>query len=272
MSSKTNRVTPSHATSGRDKRKVSSKEDSNKGSGHGHATKGAGAARQTTTGSGSGSNTKPKPQGDKAAKDSSSSPNKKGHRPGGSPNGSSNGSSGGSPDGKSKKDKKTKEELLEYQALSVIVFKGFPYDSKDKRHCALFIEHLDATGHVWRRNMIDIEGSEGHWRGRESVDRDPERSLQCDAKLPIRTFMVGLGTQGRNDRQLRNSIYNAPINNDWDEWNCQSWVDGALRRLVRANLLTENEAEAAISVALDWVVRAEFEPRAIAGSNSNELA
>ncbi|KAK4247485.1 hypothetical protein C7999DRAFT_41253 [Corynascus novoguineensis] len=240
MFGRTNRVTPSHTTSGGTNRSISSRDASTRGSGPGHATHGSGAAPRQAA-SGSSSSTKSKTQGDKGKGSSSSSSTTKGHRSGGSSGGSSGSSSGGNGK-KDKKDKKAEEELPEYQELYVIVFRGATYDSYNKRHCALLIKHLDAAGHVWRLNMIDIEGAERRWRVRQSVNRDPEGSAQFEAKVPVKSFMVGHGAQGQNDRRLRDSIYNAPINNENPEWNCQSWLEGALNRLKFAGFLTEEEA------------------------------
>jgi hypothetical protein len=269
MFGRTNRTTPSQTVSsgGGTKRTVSSKGTSKKISSH--ATEGSGAApRQTTSGSSSSTTGKSKPQGDKGKTNSSSSSSSttKGHRS--TPSGGSSGSSSSGQVKKDKKDKKTGEESPEYQELVVIVFKNPSHDSYNKRHCALLIKHLDAAGRPWRRNMIDIGGYETRWRVRESVDRDPLGSASFLGSERVKSFLIGYGTQGRNDRQLRNSIYNAPIDNDWVEWNCQNWLMGALYRLVAAGFLSKAEADAAISAAFDLVLHEnEHAPIALSGTS-----
>ncbi|KAL2160742.1 hypothetical protein VTH06DRAFT_939 [Thermothelomyces fergusii] len=160
-----------------------------------------------------------------------------------------------------KKDGPTEgEEPLEFQNLSVIVYQGASYDSYNKRHCALAIEHKDEAGNRWRLNTIDIEGVSRRWRVREAVDRDPWQSRSFYGAYLVKSFTVGRGAGARADRQLRDSIYNARINNDDEEWNCQNGLEEALKRLKAARFLTDEEVEAALSAALNMVLEAPDEP------------
>ncbi|KAK3939230.1 hypothetical protein QBC46DRAFT_342815 [Diplogelasinospora grovesii] len=235
-------------------RSTSSGDTSTRGSGHGHTTHGSGSGGHSK-GWGKGSSSKT--HGDKG-KDSSSKTSKTHHSTGG---GSSGSSSGGGGDKKGKK--KKAPEPPEYQALSVIVFRGFPHDSYNKRHCGLFIEHQNDANGTWRRNMIDIEGAANMWHVRESVNRNPLNSPLFAAKLPVKVFTVGNGAEGQANRSLRDSIYNAPINNSDSEWCCQNWLEGALTRLIAAGYLSEAEKEAALNAAFDVLLQAPLQPLSI---------
>ncbi|AEO62083.1 hypothetical protein MYCTH_2313031 [Thermothelomyces thermophilus ATCC 42464] len=258
MFGRTNRATPSRTTSGGTARSVSS---SNRGSGNGYATNSSvTATRRAASGSGPSTQSKTQGGGNKSSStasstsSSSTSSTGNGYRSSGSARSTSNRN-----DKKDKKDGTEEEELAEYQKLYVIVFSNGSYDSYNKRHCALLIEHENAAG-LWRRNMIDIEGAECMWRVRESVNRNPRNSVNYHGAFPVKSFMVGHGAQGRSDRQLRDSIYNARIDNEDPEWNCQNWLEGALHRLRAARFLTNEEVESAINAALDMVLEAPREP------------
>ncbi|KAL2185624.1 hypothetical protein L209DRAFT_773869 [Thermothelomyces heterothallicus CBS 203.75] len=249
MFGETNRATPSRTTSGGAMRSVSS---SNRGSGNGHATNSSVTATRHAA-SVSGPSTHSSTASTTTSSTTSSTGN--GSRSGGSARSTSNRN-----DKKDEKDGTEEEERPEYQKLYVIVFKGASYDSYNKRHCALTIEHRDYADKRWRLNTVDIEGAERMWRVRESVNWDPWNSRTFYGAFLVKSFMVGHGAQGRNDRRLRDSIYNARIDNEDPEWNCQSWLEGALHRLRAARFLTNEEAEAAISAALDIVLEAPREP------------
>jgi hypothetical protein len=184
--------------------------------------------------------------------------------------GSSGGSSSGHGDKKGKSSAAAESEPLEYQRLSVVVFKNIDWDSYNKRHCALYIQHYnDQSAVPWRLNMIDIEGAEQMWSVRESENRDPEQSVSFARQLVIKDFPVGAGKTGQADRSLRNDIYNAPINNSNKEWNCQLWLDGALRRLRRAGWLTEQEVNEALDRTDYVLLEAPFQPKSATGANGS---
>ncbi|KAL2149783.1 hypothetical protein VTH82DRAFT_8435 [Thermothelomyces myriococcoides] len=108
--------------------------------------------------------------------------------------------------------------------------------------------------------MIDIEGAERNWSVRESVNRDPRKSMQYYGQYRVKTFSVGHGVAGRNNTQLHDSIYNSRIDNNDEEWNCQNWLEDTLLRLKAARFLTEGEVEAALDAAFDMVLAAPQEP------------
>lgn len=139
------------------------------------------------------------------------------------------------------------------QVLSIVLFKGGTQDDKNNRHCALLIEHIGEDGLVWERNMIDIEGYGQNWSRRESWGRNPEGSKLFLAKIKLKTIYANAADPW-NDHRLRASIWNVGINNVDEEWNCQKWLEDALKRLTAAKYITSEEAEISFGQALDIIL------------------
>ncbi|KAL2191072.1 hypothetical protein L209DRAFT_33671 [Thermothelomyces heterothallicus CBS 203.75] len=73
------------------------------------------------------------------------------------------------------------------QKFSIVIYKGAPHDSYDKRHIALFIEYFDQSGDPWGTDLIDIHGIVTRWalghtenRGSSSKNGKSTSTQQAD--------------------------------------------------------------------------------------------
>ncbi|KAL2160655.1 hypothetical protein VTH06DRAFT_1343 [Thermothelomyces fergusii] len=164
-----------------------------------------------------------------------------------------------------------KAEQPATQKLSIIIYKGTPYDSYDRRHTALFIEYLDPSGDPLGTDLIDIHGIVTRWTLRHTEDRDPTGSMSYGGSVPVKEWEVDVDEAGRFSRRLRDDIINTRIDNDDLEFNCHKWLENAMRRLRFAGWLTKPEEEKSLSDAFDLILEAPEQPLTLPGANGTLL-
>ncbi|KAL2151832.1 hypothetical protein VTH82DRAFT_5016 [Thermothelomyces myriococcoides] len=157
------------------------------------------------------------------------------------------------------------------QKLSIIIYKGAPHDSYDKRHTALFIEYFDKSGDPSGTDLIDIHGIVKKWALRHTVNRDPTGSMSYGGSVVVKEWEVDVDETGRSSRRLRDDIINTRIDNEDLEFNCQKWLENAMKRLKLAGWLTEMEEEKSLSDAFDLILQAPEQPLSFPGANGSLL-
>jgi hypothetical protein len=73
---------------------------------------------------------------------------------------------------------------------------------------------------------------------RDGTKLDLHSEVQnLSVELQLRQFY---GVPPPQDLTIRNILYNTPINNSEQSWNCQHWITDGLRRLQEADIIPEN--------------------------------
>ena len=142
----------------------------------------------------------------------------------------------------------------ETQALSIIYFKGFTVQTDiNERHCALAIDHVNSSQFVWRRNMLDIEGSAKQWSFRESADRNLDGSRLIPKRLHVKDMPID-SQDPWSEGKLRDCIASVAMDNADDEWNSQAWLLDCLKALAAAGFLARKDVMAHFDQACDIMV------------------
>ncbi|KAI0198793.1 hypothetical protein F4808DRAFT_462375 [Astrocystis sublimbata] len=153
--------------------------------------------------------------------------------------------------------------------LSIIVFTGDPVDAPQFRHTGLLIHTLSTSTStsgsvILQERYLQVQGSAGFFARDESVDADPApASSELFAGLvPVATIPVPATVKHKNGiladmrSRLRKTIWDTPVNNSENAWNCQSWVGDALYGCVRKGLVGREEVERAIDGMVDLILLA----------------
>lgn len=113
--------------------------------------------------------------------------------------------------------------------ISIAVFKGDPVDCQRYRHTSLFITFANQDPSV----IIHVVGPPGEFEFDTQDGYDPSRD-QSLAKL----VDVGpLSVESTRD-QITQILRRVPIENEDREFNCQTWVEGALKKFRELGMLT----------------------------------
>jgi hypothetical protein len=114
--------------------------------------------------------------------------------------------------------------------ISIAVFKGDPVDCQRYRHTSLFITFANHDPST----VFHVVGPPGEFEYDIQVGYDPSGD-QSLAKL----VDVGLLSVESTRNQIIQILRRVPIENEDREFNCQTWVEGALKKLREMGMLTD---------------------------------
>ena len=130
-------------------------------------------------------------------------------------------------------------------SLSIIVYKGSPIDASKYRHTALFLEFPDTT-----TLLLHVTGASGFFQAEVKSDEDPSKS-----KKFVQKILVG-EIQKHEKVGIESTIISTPVNNSDCSWNCQNWIDDALKKLSDRQWITSDAHSKAIDAMAEVIVEA----------------
>ncbi|KAI7364197.1 hypothetical protein KC354_g5885 [Hortaea werneckii] len=135
--------------------------------------------------------------------------------------------------------------------ISVVVYRGEPLDYPHYRHTALWIRFRDDESFPY---LAHIVGSPRDYKFETRQSEDPTRSL-----LFARLISVGWLSATWTPSVLEQLFPSIPINNRDIEFNCQTWVERALKLLRDSAALTPAEYDLGVNGMVDAIAEAEDE-------------
>ncbi|KAF2136063.1 uncharacterized protein K452DRAFT_292716 [Aplosporella prunicola CBS 121167] len=135
--------------------------------------------------------------------------------------------------------------------VSIAVFKGDPVDYQIFRHTMLWFRFADQLPPV----SIDVMGPPQEFQFQVRENYDPSQSRDFAKEVSVGYLRVAM-----TKPQLVNLISQTPLENSNPEFNCQVWVEAALKRLQAQNYISEDEYRAGVDGMVDAIMEARDEP------------
>jgi hypothetical protein len=135
-------------------------------------------------------------------------------------------------------------------SISILVFKGEPLDYQRYRHTSLHISFTDDQDPF----VAHAVGPPGEY---EFQIRKPYDSTESQGI--VRTVRVDNSLVSVGRAQLINVLRAVPVRNRDAEFNCQIWVEAALRRLRDLRLLSSEAYTEGVDGMVDVIAEAEDE-------------
>lgn len=130
----------------------------------------------------------------------------------------------------------------------VSVHKGDLLDSSKFRHTALWFVPEDDTSHYY----YHVTGAKQDFAFERRCNFDPTTSQSFATKVEL-----GQTEQALTASELTRQMESVVVANDNVEFNCQQWVDMALRRLREVGYLTAAQYDTGMNGMIDAIMEAE---------------
>jgi len=134
--------------------------------------------------------------------------------------------------------------------ISIAVFKGDPLDCQRYRHTSLFITFANQDPSV----IVHVVGPVGEFEFDTQDGCDPSQD-QSLAKL----VDVGLLSVPTSKVQLVQILRTVPVVNQDREFNCQTWVEAALKKFEELGMLTDALYTQGVDEMVDVIAEAKDE-------------
>lgn len=134
--------------------------------------------------------------------------------------------------------------------ISIVVRKGSPLDYQQYRHTAFWIRFSDGSPAM----MIHITGTVGLFEFVAEEASDPTAITGFARKIDVGHLRVSA-----TSAQVTRALEEVPINNRDREFNCQTWIEGALKMLADRGYLGKRDYEHGLNGMVDAIAEAEDE-------------
>lgn len=134
--------------------------------------------------------------------------------------------------------------------IHIAIHRGDPVDFSKYRHTGIWCVPEDGSSHYY----YHVKGLTGEFVFERRKDFDPTTSRTFAKKVE-----VGKTKHSLTSSELASQMESVPVANNDAEFNCQQWVDYALRTLYHAGFLTEEQYSAGLNEMLDATMEAEDE-------------
>jgi hypothetical protein len=134
--------------------------------------------------------------------------------------------------------------------IYIAVHKGDPVDFSKYRHTGLWCVPVDGSSNYY----YHVRGSLPDFRFEQLTDFDPTTSKTFTKKVE-----VGKTKRSLTSDELTEQMVSVDVLNNDAEFNCQQWVDFALRKLCDAGNLTEEQYNSGLNGMIDVMMEAEDE-------------
>lgn len=137
--------------------------------------------------------------------------------------------------------------------ISIIVCKGSPLDYQQYRHTAFWIQFDDPS--TTPAIMAHITGTAGMFQFEfQETNSDPTSSSNFAKQIEV-GFLITPATPS----QLRLVLQRIPIDNWSREFNCQTWIERALKTLMVDGCISASAYERGLDGMVDAIAEAEDE-------------
>ncbi|GAO20025.1 hypothetical protein UVI_02042580 [Ustilaginoidea virens] len=137
--------------------------------------------------------------------------------------------------------------------IYIAVQKGDPVDFSKYRHTGIWCVPEDGSSHYY----YHVKGLTGEFIFERRKNFDPTASRTFAKRVKVGTTRHSL-----TPSELAIQMESVPVANNDPEFNCQQWVDYALRALCHANYLTAEQYSAGLNEMLDAAMEAKDESSA----------
>lgn len=134
--------------------------------------------------------------------------------------------------------------------VSIIVHKGDPLDWPEYRHTALWLRSDDGSPAL----IVHIIGASGTFEFQIRPDSHPDED-----KLYVRTVDVGHLDGAMSAAQVVEALQRVGIDNRDREFNCQTWVERALKEFVVAGWLAGDVYEQGVDGMVEGISEALYQ-------------
>lgn len=132
--------------------------------------------------------------------------------------------------------------------ISIIIYKGSPLDYPQYRHTALWLQFADRSPSL----IIHVVGPSG---GFEFECKQNSRPWE-DQSL-AKTVDVGHLTVATTPSQIAQTLQRIPVDNGDREFNCQTWIETALKRFRDSGDLSYEAYDKGLDSMVDAIAEAE---------------
>lgn len=133
--------------------------------------------------------------------------------------------------------------------ISIIVYKGTPYDYQRYRHTALCFQCIG-----WPTVLTHIVGPFGKFEFEHKEISSPSRSAKFASRIEVGDI-IGPATI----LHIVEALQGVPVNNDDPEFNCQLWTDSALLCLKALHYISDDMYNRGLDGMVDAIIEAEDE-------------
>ncbi|KXT00466.1 hypothetical protein AC578_1941 [Pseudocercospora eumusae] len=134
--------------------------------------------------------------------------------------------------------------------INIIVYKGSPLDYTQYRHTALWLRFADGSPSLLAHIIGPLGGFIFEWK---------QSSKPWETQRYAKTVDVGCLTVAATPTQTVQALQSTPIKNRDREFNCQTWVENALKRLKDAGFLSEEAYSKGVDGMVEAIAEAEAE-------------
>ncbi|KAF2189113.1 hypothetical protein K469DRAFT_564191 [Zopfia rhizophila CBS 207.26] len=134
-----------------------------------------------------------------------------------------------------------------YFDVTIAVFVGEPLDYQKFRHTALCFRPSNNETPM----VIHIIGPNMGYQLETKNDYEPSKSRKFAKEVRVGRLRTPM-----SKAQLASLIYQTPVDNSSQEFNCHLWVGDALKRLAQAGYLTQTDCDTGISGMVDATLEA----------------
>ena len=132
--------------------------------------------------------------------------------------------------------------------LHIVVFRSEPLDYQKFRHTALWLVPEEEDG---PQLFCHVTGLTMEFEFEVRRDYDPQSSAKFE-----KAILVGTTTQALTESEILGELEDTAIMNDDPEFNCQVWVEQALKKLSGAGYITEQEYEDGVNGMIEATLEA----------------
>jgi hypothetical protein len=131
--------------------------------------------------------------------------------------------------------------------VSIIVHKGSPLDYPHYRHTALWLQFTDHSP----SQLVHVVGPPGGYEFECKQDLEPWETQGYAKTIDVGDLMVAA-----TPAQMTQALQRTPVENRDREFNCQTWVEHALKRLWNAGFLSEDSYSKGVDGMVDAIAEA----------------
>lgn len=134
--------------------------------------------------------------------------------------------------------------------ISIAIYEGNPLDYQEYRHTALFASFANGNPSA----LVHVVGPPGEYEFEITDDYDPSRSRSLAKAVDVGSLSV----QASRAQVIR-VLEAVPVDNDDHEFNCQTWVEAALRKLAELSMLKRELYTQGVDGMVDAIAEARDE-------------
>lgn len=132
--------------------------------------------------------------------------------------------------------------------MSIIVYKGDPLDYSQFRHTALWLRFADRSPSL----VVHVVGPPG-----ELTFESRQSSQPWETQRYAKTVEVGYLRVAATSAQTVAALQRVPMNNRDRDFNCQTWVEHALKMLKDVGYLSEESYDQGVEGMVNAIAEAE---------------